>query len=156
MMTSVPGIYAVGDVTGGMMLAHRAAEQGKVAAANICRQEARPYNENFIPSVVYSHPQIARVGLTAKQAAEEGLPIEVVKSPYSANIIARTELAGQGFVKAVFAQDKIIGATIAGDHASDLISNLALAVSNGLTKKQLQLWVIPHPTLSEIFRPLFG
>jgi len=61
---------------------------------------------------------------------------------------------GQGFVKAIFHQDKLIGATIVGDHAAELISPLALAVSNELTKKQLQSWVIPHPTLSEIFAPL--
>ncbi len=154
MMTTVPGIYAVGDITGGMMLAHRATQQGKVAAANICRYEAPPYNERHIPSAVYSHPQIARVGLTAKQAEAEGLAIEVVKSSYSANIIARAELMGQGFVKAIFCRDKIIGATIAGDHAADLIVPLTLAVSNELTRKQLKGWVIPHPTLSEILLPL--
>ena len=156
MMTNVPGIYAVGDVTGGMMLAHRAAQQAKVAADHICGLSDYPYNERFIPSVVYSHPQIARVGLTQKAAEVEGLTVEIVRSQYAANIIARTELMSQGFVKAVFYQDKLIGATIVGDHASELISPLALAVSNGLTKKQLQLWVIPHPTLSEIFSPLIG
>ena len=156
MMTNVAGIYAVGDVTGGMMLAHRAMQQAKVAAGNICGNSAFGYKENFIPSVVYSHPQIARVGLTQKQAEAEGLPVEVIKSFYSANIIARAELMGQGFVKAIFHQDKLIGATIVGDHAAELISSLALAVSNGLTKKQLHPWVIPHPTLSEIFVPLLG
>jgi len=82
--------------------------------------------------------------------------VEVVKSSYSANIIARAELMGQGFVKAIFRQDKLIGATIVGDHAAELITPLALAVSNGLTRKQLRSWVIPHPTLSEIFAPLIG
>ena len=156
MMTNVPGIYAIGDVTGGMMLAHRATQQAKVAAGHICEDDTIVYTENFIPSVVYSHPQIARVGLTQKQAQGEGLPIEVVKSNYSANIIARTELLGQGFVKAIFHQEKIIGATIVGDHASDLIASLSLAVSRELTRKQLRSWVIPHPTLSEIFMPLLG
>jgi dihydrolipoamide dehydrogenase len=156
MMTNVAGIYAVGDVTGGMMLAHRATQQAKVAAGHICGEDTFNYNENFIPSVVYSHPQIARVGLIQKQAEAEGLSVEVVKSSYSANIIARAELMGQGFVKAIFHQDKLIGATIVGDYAADLISPLALAVSNGLTKKQLRSWVIPHPTLSEIFVPLLG
>jgi len=155
MMTNVPGIYAVGDVTGGMMLAHRAALQGKIAAANICRYEAPPYNENFIPSVVYSHPQIARVGLTSSQAEAAGLPVEVVKSVYAANVIARTELAGQGFVKALFHQDKLIGVTIIGDHASELIASMSLAVTNNLSRKQLQSWVIPHPTLSEVFLSIF-
>ena len=156
MMTNVPGIYAVGDVTGGMMLAHRAAQQAKVAASHICGENNYSYNEKFIPSVVYSHPQIARVGYTQKLAQAEGLSIEIVRSQYAANIIARAELLGQGFVKAVFHQDKIIGATIVGDHAAELISPLALAVSNELTRKQLRAWVIPHPTLSEIFAPLIG
>ncbi|MGV8057476.1 MAG: dihydrolipoyl dehydrogenase [Smithellaceae bacterium] len=155
MMTNVPGIYAVGDVTGGMMLAHRSAWQGKVAAACICRYDVPQYNESFIPSVVYSHPQVAHVGLTQKQAQAAGLPIEVVKSDYSANIIARTELAGQGFVKAIFHQDKLIGVTIIGDHASELIASMSLALANSLSRKQLQSWVIPHPTLSEIFSYIF-
>jgi dihydrolipoamide dehydrogenase len=156
MMTNVSGIYAVGDVTGGMMLAHRAAQQAKVVAGHICGDSDFSYNENFIPSIVYSHPQIARVGYTQKRAEEEGLSIEVVKSQYSANIIARAELLGQGFVKAIFHQDKLIGSTIVGEDAADLIAPLALAVSNELTKKQLRNWVLPHPTLSEIFAPLLG
>ncbi len=154
MMTTVPGIYAAGDVTGGMMLAHRAARQAKAAVENMFGGNDYSYNENFIPSVVYSHPQIARVGCTETRARDEGLSIEVVKSNYSANIIARAELMGQGFVKAVFHQDKMIGAVVVGDHAAELISPLALAVSDQMTRKQLRAWVIPHPTLSEIFLPL--
>jgi dihydrolipoamide dehydrogenase len=156
MMTNVAGVYAVGDVTGGMMLAHRAAQQGKVAAGHIFGDNDFTYNENFIPSVVYSHPQIARVGLMQKKAEADGLSVEVVKSYYSANIIARAELMGQGFVKAIFHQDKLIGATIVGEDAAELISPLALTVSNGLSKKQLRSWVIPHPTLSEIFMSIIG
>lgn len=156
MMTTVPGIYAAGDVTGGMMLAHRAARQAKAAVENMFGGGDYSYNENFIPSVVYSHPQIARVGCTETRARDEGLSIEVVKSNYSANIIARAELMGQGFVKAVFHQDKIIGAVVVGDHAAELIAPLALAVSDQMTRKQLRAWVIPHPTLSEIFSPLVG
>jgi Pyruvate/2-oxoglutarate dehydrogenase complex, dihydrolipoamide dehydrogenase (E3) component, and related enzymes len=155
MMTNVAGIYAVGDVTGGMMLAHRAAQQAKVAAGRICGDGDFSYNENFIPSVVYSHPQIARVGYTQKRAEDEGISIEISKSQYSANIIARAELLGQGFVKAIFHQDKLIGATIVGEDAAELIAPLALAVSNEMTKKLLRSWVIPHPTLSETFAPLF-
>jgi dihydrolipoamide dehydrogenase len=156
MMTNIAGIYAVGDVTGGMMLAHRAMQQAKIAAGHICGNSTFIYNENFIPSVVYSHPQIARVGYTQKSAEDEGLSIEIVKSQYSANIIARAELMGQGFVKAIFHQDKIIGATIVGEDAAELIAPLTLAVSNELTKKQLRSWVLPHPTLSEIFISFFG
>lgn len=156
MMTSIRNIYAAGDVTGGMMLAHRAALQARVAVEKMFGGSHYNYNENFIPSVVYSHPQIARVGYTQKRADEEGLKVEVAKSNYSANIIARAELMGQGFAKAVFHQDKIIGAVVVGDHAADLISAMALAISSELTRKQLRAWVIPHPTLSEIFAPLFS
>lgn len=154
MMTNIAGIYAAGDVTGGMMLAHRAEHQAKLAAENIFGEGDFPYDENVIPSVVYSHPQIARVGCTQKRAEDEGLSVQVVKSQYSANIIARAELMGQGFVKAIFRQDKIIGATIVGDDAADLIAPLALAVSNEMTKKQLKSWVLPHPSLSEIFNAI--
>lgn len=154
MMTSVAGIYAVGDVTGGMMLAHRAAEQGKVAACTVCGLVPPQYNENFIPSVVYSHPQVAHVGFTKHSAYALGINIEVLQSGYGANIIARTELLGQGFAQALFYQDKIIGATLVGEHAADLIAPLALAVSQAMTRKQLRSWVIPHPTLSEIFTTL--
>ena len=156
MQTNVRGVYAAGDVTGGMMLAHRAARQARCAIENLYGGSEYDYNENAIPSVVYSHPQIARVGYTQKRAENEGFKIEVVKSQYSANIIARAELMGQGFVKAVFHEDKIIGAVIVGDHAADLISPLALAVSNKMTRKQLHTWVIPHPTLSEIFSSFSG
>jgi dihydrolipoamide dehydrogenase len=93
--------------------------------------------------------------MTASQAEAASLPIEVIKSDYAANIIARTELAGQGFVKALFHQDKLIGVTIIGDHASDMIAAMSLAVANSLSRKQLQSWVIPHPTLSEIFSSIF-
>lgn len=85
---------------------------------------------------------IARVGYTQKRAEGEGLAIEVVKSQYSANIIARAELLGPGFVKAVFHQDKIIGAVVVGDHAAEILAPLALAVGSGLTRKQLKSWVI--------------
>jgi len=154
MMTNIAGVYAVGDVTGGMMLAHRAMHQAKFAAGRICGETNLIYDENFIPSVVYSHPQIVRVGYTQKRAEDEGLSVEVVKSPYSANIIARAELMGQGFVKAVFHRDKLIGATIVGEDAADLIAPLALAVANELNRKQLRKWVIAHPSLCEIFNAI--
>ena len=154
MRTSVPSVYAAGDVTGGMMLAHRASCQGRAAVAHMLGRKDHVYQEENIPSVLYSHPPVARVGYTQKRAAAAGLTVEVVKSSYGASIMARTELLGQGFVKVVFSEDRIIGATIAGDGAAELIVPVALAVSCRLTKKQLGNWVIPHPTLGEIFLPL--
>lgn len=151
MMTNVNGVYAVGDVTGGLMLAHRATMQGKVAARHICGFDSYVYNENLIPSVVYGHPQIARIGIIQQDA-----DVQIIKSDYSTNAVARMELENKGFVKAFFRNDKLTGATICGNNAADLISPLTLAISNGMTKKQLRQWVIPHPALSEIFGALIG
>ncbi len=148
--TSLPGIYAIGDVTGGMMLAHRAMQQGKALASCLFGNEMVSCRENAIPSVVYSHPPIARVGLTQKQAKTMGLDTESVKLDYGANIMARTELAGQGFAKLLFHKQKIIGACIAGEQAGELIASLSLAVYENMDKKTLTDWVKPHPTLSEI------
>ena len=154
MMTGVEGVYAAGDVTGGMMLAHRASLQAKVAVESMFGEETRQYDEDLIPSVVYSHPQIARVGLTERRALDEGLEISVIRSDYSANLMARAELMGQGFVKIIFHREVIAGAVVAGDHAADRLSPLALAVSGKWTKAQFRSWVLPHPTLSEVFAPL--
>lgn len=154
MRTNVPGVYAVGDATGGMMLAHRAQVQAKIAVADMFGIQTLPYDEIAIPSVVYSHPPIARVGYTERRARKEGLPLDISKSPYSANIMARTELTAQGFAKAVFSEDVLIGATIVGDGAGDLIAPLSLAVANRMSRKQLRTWVLPHPTLSEVLAAL--
>jgi dihydrolipoamide dehydrogenase len=149
-MTNIAGIYAIGDVTGGVMLAHRAIQQGKALASALFGDGSFIYDEASVPAVVYSHPQVARVGLTERQAGLEGLAVEVVKSDYAANIIARTELMGPGFVKMLFHGDKLIGATIVGDAAADLIASMSFAVANGLGKRELNKWIIPHPTLSEV------
>ena len=149
-MTNIPGIYAIGDVTGGVMLAHRAIQQGKALASALFGDGSIVCHEASIPAVVYSHPQVARVGLTEMQAGRQGLTVEVMKSDYAANIIARTELMGPGFVKMLFHGDKLIGATIVGDTAADLIASMSFAVANGLGKRELNKWIIPHPTLSEI------
>jgi dihydrolipoamide dehydrogenase len=149
-MTSVPGIFAIGDVTGGVMLAHRAMQQGKCLAPSLCGGRQITYREEATPSVVYAHPQIARVGLTEAEALQRGIAVEVRRSDFAANIIARATLSGSGFVKLLFAGEKLIGATIAGDQAGELIAPLGLAVSAGLSRRQLEEWIIPHPTLSEV------
>jgi dihydrolipoamide dehydrogenase len=148
--TNIPGIYAIGDVTGGIMLAHRAIQQGKALASALFGDGSFICDEASVPAVVYSHPQVARVGFTERQAVRQGLTVEVVKSDYAANIIARTELMRQGFVKMLFDGDKLIGATIVGDAAADLMASMSFAVANGLGKQALNKWIIPHPTLSEV------
>jgi dihydrolipoamide dehydrogenase len=148
-MTNIPGIYAIGDVTGGAMLAHRAMQQGKVLANVLFGDGSWIYCEDDVPSVIYSHPQVAHVGLTEKEAARRGLAIEVIRADYAANIIARTKLMGQGFVKMMFHGDRLIGATVVGEDAADLIASLSLATANHLGKRELGKWILPHPTLSE-------
>ena len=149
-MTNIAGIYAIGDVTGGIMLAHRAMQQGKVLASALFGDGSLIYSETSVPSVVYSHPQVAHVGLSEKEAGLQSLAVEVVQSDYAANIIARSELMGQGFVKLLFHEHQLIGATIVGENAADIIASMSLALANGLGKRELNKWIIPHPTLSEM------
>ncbi len=148
--TNVPGIFAVGDVTGGMMLAHRAMQQGKTLADRLCGGREIRCLEEAVPSVVYTHPQIARVGLTEEEARQRGIAVEVHRADFVANIAARTSLLGSGFVKLLFDGEKLVGATIAGDQAGELIAPLSLAMAAGLNRRQMEEWIIPHPTLSEV------
>jgi dihydrolipoamide dehydrogenase len=153
-MTNVRGVYAVGDVTGGIMLAHRAIQQGRSVASYLYGDRSVTYREDAVPSVVYTHPNVARVGLTEKQAGELGLKVETRRVEYGANIMARTELKGNGFLKAVFSGDSLIGVTIVGDDAGELIASMSLAVANRMGKRELKNWIIPHPSLSEILHVL--
>jgi dihydrolipoamide dehydrogenase len=106
--------------------------------------------DEAIPSVVYTHPQIARVGMTEEESLRTGIAVEVHRADFAANITARTALLGPGFVKLLFHQDRLAGATIAGEQAGELIASLSLAMAAGLNRRQLEAWVIPHPTLSEV------
>ena len=153
-MTNARGIYAVGDVTGGIMLAHRAIQQGRSVASYLYGDRSITYSNDAVPSVVYTHPNVARVGLTEKQAGALGLKVETKRVEYGANIMARTELKGNGFLKAVFSGDSLIGVTIVGDDAGELIASMSLAVANRMGKKELKNWIIPHPSLSEILHVL--
>lgn len=153
-MTNKDGFYAIGDVTGGIMLAHRAIQQGRAVASYLYGDCSIIHREDAVPSVIYTHPGVARVGLTEEQALERGLKVDIKKVEYAANIIARAEQKGNGFVKTVFCEDKLIGVTIAGDDACELIASMALAVTNKIGMKELKNWIIPHPTLSEILKLL--
>jgi dihydrolipoamide dehydrogenase len=150
LMTNVENMYAVGDVTGGILLAHRAMAQGHAVANNLFGDRSISYSDEFIPVVAYTHPNIARVGLTEHSAREQGLNIEIKRVEYGANIMARTELMGNGFIKAIFNDDRLVGVTIAGDEASELIASMSLAVANRMEIRELKNWVIPHPSLSEL------
>ncbi|MDI6775679.1 MAG: dihydrolipoyl dehydrogenase [Syntrophales bacterium] len=149
-MTNVEGIYAIGDVTGGIMLAHRAIQQGRAVASHLYGDRSVTYREDAVPFVVYTHPNVARVGLTEKQVKADGIEPEVRRSHYGANIMARVELRGNGFVKALFHKDMLVGVTIVGEQACELIAPMSLAVANSMKKKELRKWTLPHPTLSEV------
>jgi len=153
--TSVPGVFAVGDVTGGLLLAHRAMAQGKALAAKIFGSSPVPYREEEIPVVVYTHPGLGRAGITEKEARRRGLSPEVRKVEYGGNMTARTELLGAGFVKALFHEDRLMGVTVVGPSAGEMIGAVSLLVAGRMKRKDLRAWVLPHPTLNEILTGLF-
>lgn len=150
--TTVDNIFAIGDATGGTLLAHRASAQGKALANHLFGDGTFYYNDGMVPAVVYTHPGIARTGLTERQAIESGMDVEVRRAEYGANIVARAELKGNGFVKALFSKGRIVGVTIAGNDAGELIAPMSLAVAGGMEKEDLRSWVLPHPSLSELLK----
>ena len=150
--TSVPGIFAIGDVIGSIQLAHAAAAQGKWAVSKgISNQSHSLPDLNFVPSCVYTDPEIASVGLTADEAKAKGMDIKTLKYPMSAN--GRSVLTGQerGFIKVTVSREtgQILGAQMMCARAGDLISFFTEALTNGLTAGDLQKVIFPHPTFSE-------
>ena len=150
--TTVENIFALGDVTGGVLLAHRATAQGKALANYLFGDGDFFYNKRVVPSVVYTHPGFSRVGLTEKAALEQGLEVEIRKAEYGANLLARAELRGNGFVKILLSSGRLRGATIVGDEAGELIAAMSLAVAGGRAIRDLRQWILPHPTLSELLK----
>ncbi|MCA9717509.1 MAG: dihydrolipoyl dehydrogenase [Myxococcales bacterium] len=150
LQTNVPGIYAVGDVAGQPMLAHKASHEGEVVAEVIAGKKA-VNDARQIPNVVFTEPEIAESGLTAAQAKEEGFEVQVGKFPFSVSGRAMAIAETTGFVKVVTdAKDaRVLGVQICGPEASDLISEAGLAIEMGAFAEDLSLTVHPHPTLSE-------
>ena len=150
MRTNVAHIFAIGDVVGNPMLAHKATHEGKVAA-EVCAGLKSEFVARVIPSVAYTDPEIAWVGVTEAEAKKDGLKIGVGKFPYAASGraigIGRTE----GFTKLIFDETthRVIGGGITGPNAGDLISEVALAIEMGCEAADIGLTVHPHPTLSE-------
>ena len=151
----VPHLYAVGDVTGKMMLAHTAAAQGVVAVENICGGN-RTVDYRSIPAATFTHPEISSVGLSEADAkamaAEQGFELGSVRSYFKANSKALAELESDGLMKLLFRKDtgEVLGAHIFGLHAADLIQEVANAVARRQSVKQLAYEVHTHPTLSEV------
>jgi dihydrolipoamide dehydrogenase len=150
MRTNVPHIFAIGDIVGNPMLAHKATHEGKLAA-EVAAGEKREWVARVIPSVAYTDPEIAWVGVTEAEAKAKGLKVGVGRFPWAASGraigIGRTE----GFTKLIFdeASHRVIGGGIVGVHAGDLISEVALAIEMGCEVADIGMTIHPHPTLSE-------
>ena len=149
--TSVKGIYAIGDVAGPPMLAHKGSREGHVLAEMLAGQKTHPVNYGNIPNATYCHPEVASIGLTEQQCKEQKLNYKVGKFPFSANGRARTSGETDGFVKIIrdAKYGEILGAHIIGAHATELIHELAVARENEFTVEEVDLAIHAHPTLSE-------
>ncbi len=149
--TSVKGIYAIGDVAGPPMLAHKGSREGHVLAEMLAGQKTHPVNYGNIPNATYCHPEVASIGLTEQQCKEQKLDYKVGKFPFSANGRARTSGETDGFVKIIrdAKYGEILGAHIIGAHATELIHELAVARENEFTVEEVDLAIHAHPTLSE-------
>jgi dihydrolipoamide dehydrogenase len=153
MRTNLPNVFAIGDVTGGKLLAHKAEEEGIVAAEVIAGQRTRMHY-NSIPSVVYTWPEVASVGLTEKEARAGGRAVRVGRFPFSANGRARTLGDANGFVKFVAdgTTDELLGCHMIGPTVSELVAEVVLAFEYRASAEDLALTVHAHPTLAEATR----
>jgi len=151
MQTSVPNIYAIGDVTGEPMLAHVAWTEGVVAVEHALGMDVKMDYKTF-PACVYTAPECASVGLTEQQARERHKDVRVGKFTFKHNGKAMGMGETEGFVKIITGgrYDEILGAHIVGPHATDLIAELVLAIRNELTVDEVMATIHPHPTLSEV------
>ena len=150
MRTNLPNVFAIGDVVGGKLLAHKAEEEGVIAAEVIAKKPVHMHYHNM-PAIVYTWPEIATAGLTEHEAKAGGRAIKVGKFPFSANGRARTMAETSGFVKFVSdAQtDEILGVHMIGANVSDLITEVVLAMEFRGTSEDIGMTVHSHPTLSE-------
>jgi dihydrolipoamide dehydrogenase len=152
METSVKGIYAIGDVAGPPMLAHKGMREGVVFAEFLAGEKhVHPVNYGNIPNATYCHPEVASIGMTEAQVKEKKLDYKIGKFPFSANGRARTAGETEGFVKIIrdAKYGEILGAHIIGAHATELIHELAVARENEFTVEEIDLAIHAHPTLSE-------
>jgi dihydrolipoamide dehydrogenase len=151
--TNVAGIYAIGDVIAGPMLAHKGEEEG-VAVAELLAGQAGHVNYDVIPNVVYTSPEIASVGKTEEELKTAGIAYSVGKFPFSANARARANLATEGFVKilADSKTDRVLGVHILGPDAETMIAEAAIAMEFGASSEDIARTCHAHPTLSEAMK----
>ena len=151
MATNVPGIWAIGDLTGKMLLAHVASTQGILVAEAIAGLETKPINYTMVPRATYSHPQVASFGFTEAQAVEKGYQVKTGKFPMLANGKALGLGENNGFAKVITdsATGKLLGAHMIGPEVTELLPELTLAQSAGLSAEAIAHNIHAHPTLSE-------
>lgn len=151
MRTGVRGIYAIGDVTGILPLAHTASAQGAAAADAIAGMHGPPINYSQIPKCVYCAPEAAAVGLTGEQCAALGLECKTGIAPFSANGMAAAQAAASGFIKVIAeaATGRILGVHMVGSHVTELISQCVILMGLEATPDEVGRMVFPHPSLSE-------
>ena len=151
LQTTAPGYYAIGDVAGPPMLAHKGSREGVFVTELLAGKKPHAIKYDNVPSVTYCHPEVASIGLTEDQCKERKLDYVAGRFPFSANGRARTSGETEGFVKIL--RDKrygeIVGAHIVGAHASELIHELAVARENEYTVEEVELAIHAHPTMSE-------
>jgi dihydrolipoamide dehydrogenase len=150
MRTSVPSIYAIGDVAGGPMLAHKAYKEADVVAEVIAGHAAE-MDTNVVPAVIFTDPEVATVGLSQPEAEKQGRKVRVGKFPFAALARATTQLETDGFVKLVAdeATGELLGMGAVGVGATDIISEGGLALEMGAFLPDVALTIHPHPTLGE-------
>ena len=150
MRTNVPHIFAIGDIVGNPMLAHKAVHEGHVAAEAAAGEKSY-FDARVIPSVAYTDPEIAWAGATEEEAKTQGIKVKVGKFPWQASGRAIANGRDEGFTKLIFdaSTHRIIGGGIVGTHAGDLISEVALAIEMGADEVDIGKTIHPHPTLSE-------
>ena len=152
--TNVPGIYAIGDVAGPPMLAHKAEHEGVVCVEAIKGLHPHPMDKNLIPGCTYCHPQIASVGLTEAKAKEGGREIRVGRFPFVGNGKAIAQGEDQGMVKVIFDKKtgQLLGAHMVGSEVTELIQGFVVAMNLETTEEELMHTIFPHPTISETMK----
>jgi len=150
MRTNVPNFFAIGDIAGAPMLAHKAVHEAHVAAEAAAGQKTG-FDARVVPSVAYTDPEIAWVGLTEDEARKQGVPLKKGMFPWAASGRAIANGRDEGFTKLLFdeATHRLVGGAIVGTHAGDLIGELALAIEMGADAVDIGKTIHPHPTLCE-------
>jgi dihydrolipoamide dehydrogenase len=151
MRTNVPNIYAIGDVVGGPMLAHKASHEGKVAAEVIAGVAGAEFDPRTIPSVAYTDPEVAWMGLTETEAKASGVEYEKAAFPWAASGRALSLGREEGMTKLLFEPGsmRLLGAGIVGVNAGELIAETVHALEMGADAEDIALTIHPHPTLTE-------